>query len=276
MDIGKINKLEVIRKSDSGYYLQEKDSAEIFLPKEGVKRELKLSDLVEVFVYFDEANNMVGDMRKPNIELDQFAYLKVIKILKGDAFVDIGLTSPLKVPFEEQFQKMLVENWYPIFLFKDEKSDYLLGSNKVDDFVFFDEIKLKPGDEVDLLLYRKSELGMNVIVNNMFKGLIFFSDIHKTINLGDKLKGYVKKVRDDGHIDILLEPLGYKKSTDKNSELILNALKEGDGFLELSDKSSPEDINFVLGISKKAFKRSLGNLYRHKLVDIYKNGIKLL
>ena len=113
-------------------------------------------------------------------------------------------------------------------------------------------------------------------VNNLFKGLIFSSDIHKTINLGGKLKGYVKKVREDGHIDILLEPLGYKKSTDKNSELILNALKKGEGYLELSDKSSPEDINFVLGISKKAFKKSLGNLYRLKLVDIYKNGIKLL
>ena len=209
MKIGEINKLEVIRKSDSGYYLQKKDNTEVFLPKQGVTQALKLSDLIDVFVYLDEANNMVGDMRKPNIELDQFAYLKVIKIVEGDAFVDIGLASPLKVPFDEQFQKMFVENWYPIFLFKDEKLGYLLGSNKIDDFVFFDEIKLIPGDEVDLLLYRNSDLGMNVIVNNLFKGLIFSSDIHKTINLGDKLKGYVKKVREDGHIDILLEPLGY-------------------------------------------------------------------
>ena len=143
-------------------------------------------------------------------------------------------------------------------------------------FVFFDEIELEIGDEVDLLLYRVTDLGMNVIVNNLFKGLIFNSDIHQTIHPGDQIKGYVKLIRDDGKIDILLEPLGYKKSIDRNSEIILNAIKSNDGFLELTDKSSPEEIKVQLGLSKKAFKRGLGSLYKQKIVEIYKDGIKLL
>jgi predicted RNA-binding protein (virulence factor B family) len=171
---------------------------------------------------------------------------------------------------------MNLENWYLIFLLKEEGTGKLIGSNKVNDFVFFDEIDLKAGDEVDLLLYRTTDLGMNTIVNNLYKGLIFNSNIHKNITPGDKLKGYVKEVREDGNIDVLLEPPGYKGSIDKNSRVILEALSVNDGFLELNDKSDPEDIKFVLGLSKKAFKRSLGNLYKQKLVEIYKDGIKLL
>lgn len=276
MEIGKINKLKVDRSTDMGYYLVDKENDEVLLPNTFITESIKLGDEINSFVYNDLDGRLVATTIEPHIQLDQFAYLMVTKTKKGDAFMDWGMPNELRVPFEEQAHKMLAENWYLVFLLKDENTGELIGSNKVNDFVFFDEIDLKIGDEVDLLLYRMTDLGMNVIVNNLFKGLIFNSDIHKTIHPGDKIKGYVKLIREDGKIDVLLEPLGYRNSIDKNSEIILKALSANEGFLELNDKSSPVEIKLQLGLSKKAFKKGLGSLYKQRLVEIYKNGIKLL
>ena len=276
MEIGQINKLKVERITDIGCFLIDDDKNEVLLPTTLISKNYSSGDHINVFVYKDLDDRTVATTIKPGILLDQFAFLKVTQTKKGDVYMDWGMPDDLLVPFAEQSQKMLVENWYLIFLLKDEETGNLIGSNKVNDFVFFDEIDLKTGDEVDLLVYKTTDLGMNAIVNNLHKGLIFNSNIHKNINLGDKLKGYVKEVRDDGNIDLLLEPMGYKGSIDKNSKIILDALSESDGFLDLTDKSNPEDIKFILGLSKKAFKRSLGNLYRQKLIEIYKDGVKLL
>jgi predicted RNA-binding protein (virulence factor B family) len=276
MKIGLINKLKVKRITDMGFYLVDEENDEVFLSNTPDIEKVNPGDEINAFVYKDLDNRTVATTAKPDILLDHFAFLKVSKTKKGDVFMDWGMPDDLLVPGDEQSQKMLADNWYLIFLLKDEETGNLIGSNKVNDFVFFDEIDLKKGEEVDLLLYKTTDLGMNAIVNNLYKGLIFTSDIHKNINPGERLKGYVKEVREDGNIDLLLEPLGYKGSIDKNSKIILDALSENDGFLELNDKSAPEDIKFVLGLSKKAFKRSLGNLYKQKLVEIYKDGIKLL
>jgi len=276
MKIGLINKLKVDRLTDTGYYLVDDDHNEVLLSNAFVTENYSLGDQINVFVYKDLDDRTVATTVKPSILLDHFAFLKVVETKKGNVFMDWGMPDNLLVPFEEQSQKMLVENWYLIFLFKDEETEILIGSNKVNDFVFFDKIDLQVGSEVDLLLYKRTDLGMNAIVNNLYKGLIFNSNIHKTINAGERLKGYVKEVREDGNIDLLLEPPGYKGSIDKNSKVILEALSESDGFLELTDKSDPKDIKFILGLSKKAFKRSLGNLYKQKLVEIYKDGIKLV
>ncbi len=276
MEIGKTNKLIINRATDMGYYLVDDDNNEVLLPNTFISKTINIEDKIDVFVYKDLDDRIVATTVKPYIQLDQFAYLKVTKTKKGDVFMDWGMPKDLIVPFVEQSQKMIVENWYLIFLLKDEETGALMGSNKVNDFVFFDEIDLKTGDEVDLLLYRMTDLGMNVIVNNLFKGLIFNSNIHKNVQPGDRIKGYVKLVREDGKIDILLEPIGYKKSIDKNSEIILSALNANDDFLELTDKSNPEEIKQLLGLSKKAFKKGLGSLYKQKIVEIYKDGIRLL
>ena len=276
MEIGLINKLKVDSVTDTGYYLVDDDNNKILLPNTSLTKDYNLGDELSAFVYKDLDDRTMATTVEPSILLDHFAFLKVAEIRKGDVFMDWGMPDNLLVPSEEQPHKMLVDKWYLIFLLKQEETGKLIGSNNVDDFVFFDDIDLKTGDEVDLLLYRTTDLGMNAIVNNLHKGLIFKSNIHKNINPGDRLKGYVKEVREDGNIDLLLEPLGFKKSIDKSSEIVLQALSNSDGFLELTDKSAPEDIKFVLGLSKKAFKRSLGNLYRQKLVEIHKNGIKLV
>jgi len=276
MEIGKINKLKVVRKTDFGFYLQDENNDEVFLWKSMDTEEINIDDDKEVFIYKDAKDRIVATTSKPNIYLGEFAYLKVREISKHGTFMDWGLPKDLLVPYNEQSDNMKEENWYIIYMLKDEKNNRLIGSNKITKFLVFNNIDLKQGEEVDLLLYKMIDLGMNVIVNNKYKGLIFASDIHKNLNPGDKIKGFVKQVREDGKIDIVLEPIGYKLSIDKNSEIILKALKQNEGFLELTDKSSPEDINQQLGLSKKAFKRSIGNLYKQKIVEIYNDGIKLL
>ncbi len=276
MKLGKINKLKVSRIEDNGYTLSDGIDKEVFLGKDQVKDELSEGDDMDVFVYNDAENEFIATTQKPFIQLEEFAFLKVKAVNKYGAFVDWGLDDDLMVPFAEQTGRLEEENWYLFFLLLDDKTGRLILSRRINDFVFFEEIDVKQGDEVDLLIYNQTDLGINCIVNNMFKGLIFRSDIHKNINPGDKIKGFVKQVREDGKIDVVLEPLGYKKSIDKNTQIILDALNENDGFLELTDKSSPEDIKFVLGLSKKAFKRSLGNLYKQKVVELYKDGVKLV
>ena len=276
MELGKINKLKVIKKEDKGYTLFDGIDKEAFLAKEQVKEELSTGDEIEVFIYNNADKEYIATTQKPFIQIEEFAFLKVKADNKYGAFVDWGLDDDLMVPFAEQTGRLEEENWYLFFLLKDEKTGRLILSRRINDFVFFEEIDVKQGDEVDLLIYNQTDLGINCIVNNMYKGLIFTSDIHKNINPGDKIKGYVKQVREDGKIDVVLEPLGYKKSIDTNSQVILDALQENDGFLELTDKSSPEDIKFILGLSKKAFKRSLGNLYKQKVIELYKDGVKLV
>ncbi|HIF14669.1 MAG TPA: hypothetical protein EYQ86_04860 [Bacteroidetes bacterium] len=152
----------------------------------------------------------------------------------------------------------------------------MVSTTNLNEFFYKDDIDVKEGDEVELLLYKMTDLGMNVIVDNLYKGLIFNSDIHKNIQVGDRIKGYVKQVRKDGKIDVVLEPMGYKDSIEKTADIILSAIKDNDGVLSLSDKSSPEEILEILGISKKAFKRGLGYLYKKKLVKLLDGGINLV
>lgn len=276
MEIGKTNKLIAARSTDNGYYLTDNDGNEVLLPNAYVADDLKIGDEIEVFVYKDSEDRIVATTLKPYVQFEEFAYLKVKEVNDYGAFMDWGLPKDLMVPFAEQTEKMKEGNWYLIFLLEDEQTERLIGSSKVNEFTFTTEIDVNTGDEVDLLLYNMTELGMNAIVNNMYKGLIFKSDIHKNIKPGDRIKGFVKQVREDGKIDILLEPAGYKNSIDPNSDIILSALKENNGFLNLTDKSTPEDIKRILGLSKKAFKNGLGKLYKQKIVELNENGIKLL
>jgi hypothetical protein len=276
MEIGKINKLFIARSTDNGYYLANSEQEEVLMPNAYITDDQKIGDEIEVFVYKDSEDRPVATTLKPYVQFEEFAFLQVKDVNQIGAFMDWGLPKDLLVPFDEQMVKMEQDQGYLVFMLIDEETERLIGSSKINEFVFTDIVGLKDGDEVDLLLYELTDLGMKVIVNNMYKGLIFNSDIHKIVNPGDKLKGYIKQIREDGKLDISLEPLGYKNSIDKNSEIILVALKENKGYIELTDKSSPEKVNALLGLSKKAFKRSIGYLYKNKLIEITSEGIKLL
>lgn len=276
METGKINKLKISELDNNNYYLLDDSNNKAYLKKDEITENLIIGDEIEAFIYKDPDDNFIATTKRPHIQIEEFAFLKVKSVNKFGAFIDWGLSMDLLVPFSEQTGRLEEDNWYLFFLLIDEKTGRLIASRRLNDFVFFDKIDVKQGEEVDLLLYDLTDLGMNVIVNNMFKGLIFSSDIHKNINPGDKIKGFVKQVREDGKIDIVLEPLGYKQSIDKNAEAILMALNDNDGFLELHDKSNPEDIKQILGLSKKSFKKGLGYLYKQKLIELRIDGIKLI
>ncbi len=276
MEIGKINRLKISDQDENRYYLEDRSNIKAYLKKAEFNNELIVGDEIDVFIYKDTEDHFTASITKPYVQLEEFAFLKVKSVNKFGAFIDWGLSTDLLVPFSEQTGRLIEDNWYLFFLLIDEKTGRLIASRKLNEFVFFDKIDIKQEDEVELLCYDLSDLGMNVIVNNMYKGLIFSSDIHKNINPGDKIKGFVKEVREDGKIDIVLEPLGYKKSIDIYSQVILTALKQNNGFLELNDKSNPEDIKQILGLSKKSFKKGLGFLYKQKLIQLHEKGIELI
>jgi hypothetical protein len=276
MDIGKTNRLKAARTTEFGFFLIDDEGNEVLLPNAYVSDELKLDDEIDVFIYRDSENRIVATTLKPYVELDEFAYLKVNQVNKYGAFLDWGLLKDLMVPFSEQNERMEEGRSYVIFMFIDESSERLVATTNLNEFFYNDDIDVKEGDEVELLLYKMTDLGMNAIVDNLYKGLIFNSDIHKNIQVGDRIKGYVKQVRKDGKIDVALEPMGYKDSIEKTADIILSAIKDNDGLLELTDKSSPEDISQTLGLSKKAFKRGLGYLYKKKLVKLLDGQVKLV
>jgi len=180
------------------------------------------------------------------------------------------------VPFKEQRQKMEQGRWYVVYLDIDTKTNRLFASNKIDKYLKNEIENLKEGENVSIIILQKTDLGFSVIVNNQYKGLIYTNEIYKSINVGDCLDGYVKKIREDNKLDISLQPIGYLKFNDVNCEMVCQTLQTNNGFLPLSDKSSPEDIYSEFGISKKAFKKSIGALYKEKKISIGEDGIRLV
>ena len=273
---GKEIELKIAKRATIGLYLADDSGEEVLLPKKYCAEEMKPGDTTRVFVYKDSEGKKVATTLKPKIYIHEFALLKVTAVTGVGAFLDWGLEKELMVPFREQKQKMEEGRWYIVYLDLDKKSDRLYASNRVERFLQNDQISVKDGDEVALVVMQKTDLGYSVIINHKHKGLIFDNEIFQEIRVGDRLKGYVKKIRDDQKIDISIQAIGFRNVNDSNSELIYKTLIENNGFLAINDKSSPDDIYTQFGISKKAFKKSLGALYKQKKVDIQPDGIKLI
>lgn len=276
MEIGKSNSLKAARTTENGCYLMDEEGNEVLLPNAYVPDSLKLGDRLEVFVYKDNEQRPVATTLKPKIQVDEFAYLEVKDVNKAGAFIDMGVVKQLLVPYSEQPIKMEEGEKYVVFCLVDEETDRLIGSAQLEDFIFTEDLDVVEGDEVELLVYKRSDLGMSVIVNQMYQGLIFHSEVHQPITIGDKLKGYVKNVRADGKLDIVLRPQGYRNEIDSVTQSVLDILNKEGGFFKYHDKSDPEEIKSVFRMSKKAFKRALGNLYKNRIVELSKDGTKLL
>jgi len=276
IDQGKEIELNIAKRATFGLFLADESGEEVLLPKKYCSEDMKPGDQVRVFVYKDSEGKKVATTLTPFIFLNEFALLKVTAVTGVGAFLDWGLEKELMVPFREQKQKMEVGRWYIVYLDLDRKSDRLYASNRVERFLQNEELSVKEGEEVDLVVLQKTDMGYSVIINHAHKGLIFDNEIFREIRVGDRLRGYVKHIREDKKIDISLQAIGFRNFNDANSELIYKKLEENDGFLSYTDKSSPEEIYSQFGISKKAFKKSLGALYRKKLIEISPDGIKLL
>lgn len=272
---GQYNDLTILRQASVGLFLGDDLGKEVLLPNKYCSEEMKPGVMIRVFVYRDSEDRIVATTLTPKIHLNEFAFLKVTAVSEVGAFLDWGLEKELMVPFREQRQKMEPGRWYIVYMVLDQKTDRLFASNKVEKYLHNDQITVKEGDEVSLIVLQKTDLGYSVIVNHLHKGLVFENEIFKELHVGNRLHGFVKKIRPDHKIDISLQPIGFLHANDAYSEMIIKNLLENDGYLGISDKSTPDEIYAVLGISKKAFKKSIGTLYRQRRITIEPDGIKL-
>ena len=273
--LGKINTLEIIREAVQGLYIADEDGNEVLLPNRYVPENFIIWEKIDVFVYLDNEERPVATTDTPYIQLNDFALLRCNQVTDYGAFLDWGLVKELFCPFKEQAFKMKPGGWYLVYCYMDEKTNRLVASSKTNRFLDNKTLTVNEFDEVDLIVSHPSEIGMNVIVNKTHAGLIYKDAIFKDLSVGDKLKGIVKKIRPGNKLDIALGQIGYR-NIEPNAELIMHELHDNSGFLNLTDKSDPEDIKAQLQMSKKNFKKAVGTLYKQHLIEIKSDGIYLV
>ena len=274
-EIGKINVLDVVRETENGLYFNGENLGEILMPQKFVTPEVRKSQKAEVFVYTDSEDRLVATTETPLAMVGDFVFLKVIAVSRYGAFLDWGLPKDLLVPFREQRAKMQEGKSYLVHVYLDYHSNRVAASAKLDKFLDNTPPGYEIGDEVDIIVAEETDLGFKAIVNNEHWGILYKNQVFKPILPGQKMKAFINKVREDDKIDLLLEKPGYEK-VDAISEKILKELNANHGFLAVSDKTSPEMIKAMFGISKKNFKKAIGGLYKKKLIIFESDGIRLI
>jgi predicted RNA-binding protein (virulence factor B family) len=275
IEIGKINTLTVLRETAVGFYLGDKEGNEVLLPNSYIKEKPTLKDKLEVFIYSDSEGRLIATTRKPIVKLNDFACLRVNTVNDIGAFMEWGLEKDLFVPFSEQKFEMEEGGYYVVRVYLDDISKRIVASSKLDKFVSNEDMKLEGGQEVEIIITEESQLGYSCIVNGMYKGLIYHNDVYQDLFIGEELTAYVKLIREDKLVDISLQKGGFKNVLSA-TEVILDYLEEHGGFLDLHDKSSPEEIAAKFRMSKATFKKSIGVLYRHRKVLIKQDGVYLV
>ena len=272
--IGIHNELIVDRILAPGAFLVDSEGNDVLLPNKYIPAGMKIGDQLKVFVYNDSEDRIVATTLCPLLQLHEFGYLKVKDINNVGAFLDWGLEKDLLVPFRQQHGRLNVGQWCLVYLYVDKLTNRLAATTKVEKYFKKENIELEVNQEVDLIITSKSNLGVNVIINNTYSGMIFQNQIYKDIMMGDKVKGFIEQIRPDGKINVTLRKKGMK-NLEEGAQTILDELKTSEGFMALTDKSTPEEIQSVLQMSKKNFKKSLGILYRNKQVLLKKEGVLL-
>jgi len=273
-DVGQINKLVVVKEVPFGVYLDGGDWGEILLPNKFVPTGTQVDDEVEVFVYFDSGDQIVATTQRPRACLGSFAFLKVVDVNRVGAFLDWGLDKDLLVPLPEQRRPMEKGKSYIVHVKLDGRGR-LVASSKIDRFLDRRPTGLKEGDEARLLIAEETNLGNKVIIDDSHWGLLHASDIFQTLSYGKRMTGYIKTVRDDGKIDVVLTKGGHEHITGLSGRILAELNRKG-GFLPLHDKSPVDDIKNALGVSKKSFKAAIGQLYTKRKIKIEPNGIRLI
>lgn len=281
IEIGKYNTLTILRDTKVGLFLGNETTDpeglhDILLPNKYVPQKFDIGDEITVFVYLDHEERPVATTLEPYILLNEFALLRVNYTNQVGAFMDWGMEKDILVPFKEQARPMEKGKRYLVYLYMDEKTKRLVASSKTNQFLNNENLTVERGEEVDLIVSHITEIGINVIINEKHKGLLYKDEVYDdSIRTGDRLRGYIKHIRPDNKIDVSLEPLGYQK-VEPNAEKILDELRASRGFLRLNDHSHPEDIKTVLQMSKKTFKKAIGALYKEQLIEIKEDGIYLV
>lgn len=259
--IGDYNELEIIKQVDFGVYL-DSDDGEILLPQKYLPADYRVGDSLRVFVYRDSEDRIIATTQEPKAKVGEFAALEVKQTSNHGAFLDWGLEKDLFVPFKNQRDLMQPGRKYIVYIYLDENSDRLVATAKYEKFLNKNPENLAEGDEVDLLIAEPTDLGIKVIINNEYLGILYKNEIFRELEIGEKTTGYIRKIRDDQKIDVSLQKSGYAEVPDA-ADQILQKLKAAGGTLPLSDSSSPAEIYAALGMSKKTFKKAIGNLYRN-------------
>ncbi|MBQ8283161.1 MAG: GntR family transcriptional regulator [Paraprevotella sp.] len=274
LKLGQVNTLTVVKSVDFGMYLDGGEAGEILLPQRYVPQGCQPGDELDVFIYLDSEERLIATTQMPLAVVGDFAYLKVAWVNNYGAFLDWGLMKDLFVPFREQKIKMQKDRSYIVHLHIDEETYRIMASAKVERFLSEEFPPYQEGEKVEILVWQKTELGFKVIVDNQFAGLVYDSEVFQYIHTGDRLKAYVKQVREDGKLDISLQKHGKAAVTDF-SAVLLNYLKEHSGRTSLGDKSPADAIYAEFGVSKKVFKKAVGDLYKRRLIVINDDGLSL-
>lgn len=268
-------KLEVFLISNNGIYLRDHQGTEVILPEAEKPENITEGEKILVYVYKDADGRLLGTTKKPYVLLNETAVLEVRAVTKHGAFADWGPDKDLFIPFKEQPEDMEAGKKYLIHMYLDAETNRLAGSGYIYKFLGNDRLSVKEGEEVELLVAYKSDLGQNVIVNQKHQGLIYENEIFQKIRPGQQLKGFVAKIREGNKLDIRLQKEGVEGIRDNAAE-ILQMLEAAGGFLPLHDKSSPEQIYDIAGMSKKLFKKAIGSLYKQQKITLEKDGIRLV
>jgi len=272
-EIGKYNTLNIIAVTDNGVYLDGGDLGEILLPNRYVPADCQVGKKVDVFIYSDTADRLVATTEKPLGQVGEFVSLKVVQINKMGAFLDWGLPKDLLVPYNQQHSAMEEGKYYLVRIFLDQHTDRIAASSKLDKFIDVWPAEYRQGDKVKLIIGGKTDLGFKAIINDLHWGLLYDNEIFQPLRIGKKIDGYIKQVREDGRLDLILTR-GSKNTVNNFADKLLAQLEKNNGFIPLHDKSTPELIQRTLGVSKKTFKATIGNLMKKGKLSIEKDGIR--
>ena len=276
VDLGNYNELVIAREVDFGVYLTSEDG-DILLPGKYVPEGAKIGDKLRVFVYRDSEDRMIATTLEPYATVGEFACLTCTDVTPFGAFLDWGLEKDLLVPLHNQKNKMQVGRKYCVYIYLDETSDRVVATTKLGKYLYNDDIRLSEGDEVQLLVAGLTDIGIKVLINSEYMGILYKNEVFQDLRIGDKTTGYIKLIRPDNKIDVTLRKPGVnqKEEKDEAADKILRLLQQGSGWLPLSDNSTPEDIYQTLGMSKKTFKRAIGSLYKAGQITIEPDSIRL-
>ena len=274
INIGKINKLNVVKQQGFDVYLGNGKSGKVLLADKKLSENCQVGDTLDVFVYVDSDGHLAATTKTPLAQVGDIAWLKVVSLNYVGAFLDWGLPKDLLVPFSEQYHEMEVGRSYLVKVFLDDKNR-IAATTKIDKLISDESVDFEVGQKVSLIIADKSDLGVKAIINNTHWGMLYENELFQPVRKGQKLDGYIKQIREDHKIDLSLHQPGYGK-VESLTDKILTKLKANNGVLMLSDKSPPEAIYATFGVSKKVFKQAIGALYKDKLISIDKSGIKLV
>jgi predicted RNA-binding protein (virulence factor B family) len=272
--MGEYNVLKVIKEKSMGVFLDDGDNG-ILLPKRYVPGNTKIGDELKVFLYHDGEDRPIATTQKPLGVLGDIVKLKAVSVTHQGAFLDWGLMKDLFIP-KSKIQNFMIPNGeYLVKIVKDEQTGRLAATEKLEPYLSNENLTVKEKDLVDLIVYRHTDIGYEVIINNIHKGVLHNNEIYRSIEIGDRFPGFIKNILPENKIDVAAGKPGYQRVEDE-TEKVLRLLKENDNYLPYHDKSSPEEIYSFFGMSKKTFKMTIGNLYKQHKISFTKTGIQLI